>query len=313
MATSPARFSSSRTSSYDTVSSPRSPRRSNTLTSTRDSYQLAYPAPIFTDKTLLLKHLLPRRYLQLQKLSEDGRHFEPVIDIMSLAPPKDPRRLVAILKKFLGHLKTHEKCLQFDRRDVLLVRTGEDSAPDNDDNSSVPGIERVMTRLESLTERKVLAALRAKNRIVTQDGRVWVASNRPNGSFEFTYVNKHGEQTVARWVPAKHRIVSGIGSVGTSGVASKRSSVRSMPESGEPTFNFSLVNPSVRRHPVLATLTPSSLHIKDTFHEPVSVSGVPGDVMGKTGVVDGPTKVLILATAVWIDLYLRWSPSYGGS
>lgn len=306
-----SRSSYSRTNSYDTVPSPRSPARLNTQTSARDSYQLAYPAPVFTDKTLLLKHLLPRRYLQLQKLSEDGRHHEPVIDVISLAPPKDPRRLVSVLKNCIGHLKAHEKCLQFDRRDVLLVKTGEDSAPDNNDSASAHGIERVMTRLESLTERKVLAALRAKNRIVTEDGRVWTVLVRPNRSFEFTSTNKHGVKTVARWVPARNRVSSGVGSV--SGTVSKRSSVRSMPEAGEPTFNFSLMNPAVRRHPVLATLTPSSLHIKETYHEPASVSGVPGDAMGKIGVVDGSTKVLILATAAWLDLYLRWSPSYGDS
>lgn len=301
----------SRSNSYDTASSPTSTTKSNTHTAARDSYQLAYPAPVFTDKTLLLKHLLPRRYLQLQKLSPDGRHYEPVIDVISLAPPKDPRRLVSVLKNCLSHLKTHEKCLQFDKRDVLLVKTGEDSAPDHKDDASGHGIERVMTRLESLTERKVLAALRAKNRIVTEDGRVWTASVRPNGPFEFTTTSKHGEKTVARWVPARNRASSRVGNI--SGAASKRSSVRSMPEAGEPTFNFSLMNPAVRRHPVLATLTPSSLQIKETYNEPISVPGVPGGAMGKNGVVDQPTKVLILATAAWLDLYLRWSPSYRGS
>lgn len=234
---------------------------------------------------------------------------------MSLAPPKDPRRLLTVVKKCFSHLKSHEKCLAFDKRDVLLVRTGEDSAPDSDtDNASSThnGIEKVMTRLEALTERKVLAALRAKNRIVTEDGKMWIASVRPNGSFEFTSTDKNGNKITARWVPARHRLSSGFGSV-RGGAVSKRASVRSMPESGEPTFNFSLMNPAVRRHPVLATLTPSSLHIKETYHEPVSMSGVPGDLVRKIGVVDGPTKVLILATAVWVDLYLRWSPSYGGS
>lgn len=312
----PNSYSSSRANSYDTVPPPaKRPTRSNTQTSARDSYQLAYPAPVFTDKTLLLKHLLPRRFLQLQKLSKDGRHYEPVIDVMSLAPPKDPRRLLTVVKKCISHLKTHEKCLEFDRRDVMLVKTGEDSAPDsNIDNASSAngGIEKVMTRLESLTERKVLAVLRTKNRIVTEDGRVWNASVRPNGSFEFSSTDKHGDKIVARWVPTKHRASSGFGSI-RGNTVSKRASVRSMPESGEPTFNFSLMNPAVRRHPVLATLTPSSLHIKETYHEPVSVSGVPGDVVGKIGVVDGPTKVLILATAAWVDVYLRWSPSSGSS
>lgn len=300
------RSSCSRACSFDTVSSPRIPRF-HTQTSTGTCYLLAYPAPVYTDKTLLLKHLVPRRFLQLQKISEDGRHHEPVVDVMSLAPPKNPRRFMSVLKNCLAHLRTPDKCLHFDRRDILLVMTGQDSALTND-NASAQGMERVMSRLESLTQRKVLAVLRAKNRIVTEDGRVWVASVRPNGSFEFTSTDKHGDKTVARWVPAKHRRVSS--GTGRS-VSGKRSSVRSISESRGPILNFSLMKPTVRRHPVLATLTPSSLHIKDTYHQPVSVTGVPGEDMGKIGVVDEPTKMSILATAVWIDLHLRWSPSYG--
>lgn len=232
---------------------------------------------------------------------------------MSLAPAKDPRRLISAVKRCFGNIKSPKKCLEFDRRDVLLVRTGEDSAPISNDASG-HGIEKVMSKLELLTERKVLAAIRAKNRIVTEDGRVWTVTVRSNRSFEFTSLNKHGEKTVARWVPAKHRMSFDVGrSASGSGPTSKRSSVRSMPEAGEPTFNFSLMNPTARRHPVLATLTPSSLHIKDTYNQPASVSGVPEDVRGGIGIVDEQTKVLILATAVWVDLHLRWSPSYGGS
>lgn len=225
---------------------------------------------------------------------------------MSLAPPKDPRRIVSVVKKALSHLKSHNNCLRFDKRDVLLVRTGECSALDSSSDASARGIERVMSRLESLTERKVLAALRTKDRIVTEDGRIWTASARSNRSFEFTSIDKNGEKIVARWVPARNRVSSGIGSIG-SAAASKRSSVRSMPETGEPKFIFSLLDPKVRRHPVLATLTPTTLHIKDTYSEPISISGRPGDPMDRIGVVDPSTKLLILATAVWVDLRLRWS------
>lgn len=45
----------------------------------------AYPAPVYTDKTLLIKHLWPRLYLQLQKLSGDGRLYEPAGEHVELS------------------------------------------------------------------------------------------------------------------------------------------------------------------------------------------------------------------------------------
>lgn len=299
--------SSSRPSSSETIHSSRKRRRTNTTYQSRTSFVLAYPAPVFTDKTLLIKHLRPRLYLQLQKLSQDGRHYLPAIDVLSLAPPKDPRRLVtSALRRCVGKLKTHGNCLRFDKRDILLTRMScddaySDSAPEH------PGIERVLSRFEDLTERKVVAVLRANNKIVTQDGRTWTASRRPNGSFEFACAGERGgdDKAVARWVPSRSARLS-------TGSRTPTTSVRSAAEWSEAEFNFSLIDPGSRRHAVLATLNPSNLDIKDTYQQPASPTSGSEDSSEKAGVrvVDENTRTLILATAVWLDLYLGWSPSY---
>lgn len=342
-----SRASSSRpSSSSETTHSSRKRRRTNTTYQSRTSFVLAYPAPVYADKTLLLKHLRPRLYLQLQRLSEDGRHYQSAIDVLSLAPPKDPRRLVtSALKKCVGKIKSHGNCLRFDKRDILLARTScgdpdADADPDPDPDPDSPpgrrGIERVLSRFEDLTEREVIAVLRANNKIVTQDGRTWTASRRSHGSFEFACAGERGGEPrcVARWVSARAPPARGMstGSRGqatrTPGRASSSSSPPPSPSSprrsaaeqqktpgrgGEAAFNFSLIDPGSRRHAVLATLSPSSLDVKDTYQQPASPlsdSGSGSPERAGVHVVDQDTRTLILATAVWLDLYLGWSPSY---
>lgn len=352
------RTSISRPSISDTTftSSSRKRRRAHASWINRTSYILAYPAPSYTDKTLLLKHLRPRLYLQLQRLAPDGRHYRPAIDVLSLAPPKDPTRLFAsALKRCVGKIRSsHGNCLQFDRRDILLTKLSYDddehddhyvsptagtATPETRASSGDPphhhrGLERVLSRFEDLTERRVVAVLRAHNKIVTQDGRTWTASRRSSGSYEFTCgPDEHGEVLVARWVSP--RAAGGTGSTGSSGgVRMSTSSTRSratdvsglghhhhhhqphMQGLSEAAFNFSLIDPRSRRHAVLATLSPSSLDIKDTYHQP---SMSPRHSVGsdetlssdpRVHVVDEDTRTLILASAVWLNLYLGWSPSY---
>lgn len=269
---------------------------------------LAYPAPVYTDKTLVIKHLRPRLYLQLQRLTEDGRHYQPAIDVLSLARLKHPKKCVSLLKKCVNKIKSQGSCLHFDKRDILLAKThdGDDSDCDTSSLRSAPGFERVLSHLEDLTERKVLAVLRPNNKIVTENGRAWTAAKRSSGSFEFTCADEHGVVVVARWVSTK---ANNQASTGSSTPTSVQSSVPESPHV-EAAFSFSLIDPNSRRHAVLATLSPSNLHIKDTYHRPIrSPSGGPEDSNDRFCVVDEDTKTLILATAVWLNLYLGWSLS----
>lgn len=295
-----SRGSYSRPSSLETTHSTKKPKRASSTCQRRTSLVLAYPAPVYADKTHILKHLRPRLYLQLQRLSDDGRHYQPAIDVLSLAPPKDPKRLMShALRKCMSKFKSHGGCLHFDKRDILLTGVSDDDS-DSDSSPERPGIERVLSRYEDLMDRKVIAVLRTNNKIVTQDGRTWMASRRSNGSFEFTSVDDRGETSVARWVsPRSARLSMGSRTL---------SSTRSGMEWSEAAFNFSLIDPSSRRHPVLATLSPSVLEIKDTYHLPTSME-FPAE-KPSVRVVNSNTRMLITATAVYVALYLGWSPSY---
>lgn len=325
-----SRISTSRPSISDTTfTSSRKRRRTNTSWINRTSYALAYPAPVYLDKTLLIKHLRPRLYLQLQRLSPDGRHYQPAIDVLSLAPPKDPKRLfTSALKRCVGKIRSsHGNCLHFDRRDILLTKLSYDdndssptgtATPDTRASGEHRGLERVLSRFEDLTERRVVAVLRAHNKIVTQDGRTWTASRRSSGSYEFTCTNERGETLVtARWVSSRTGAAGGSVRMSTSSTRSRATDHGWGQQQGlsEAAFNFSLIDPRSRRHAVLATLSPSSLDIKDTYHQP-SVSprhsGGSDETLSdlRVHVVDEDTRTLILASAVWLNLYLGWSPSY---
>lgn len=165
------------------------------------------------------------------------------------------------------------------RREVLLAKEGEDN-----------------------NTQALIAVLRPEENTIVLEGRTsWTVTRRLNGSFEFVCTSEHGYSTVARWV------------LGGSSMASPRSSSHHHRHHGhekerqneEYMYSFSLIDPSSRRHPVLATLGPTSLHVKDTYQLPLSSVGSRDDWDGRAVyMVDESTRTLIWATAVWVSLCL---------
>lgn len=297
----PAKPASFRSNSSETTQQSIKRKRASNRPTTRTSYILAHPATVSTDKTCFAKHLRPRLYLQLQQPSQDGRHYEPAIDVVSQPPLTCSQWMASGWKKCVTKLTNPETCASSSKKDVFLV--------DSAENSESSALDHTGTRnvVPGLRDRRVVAVLRNNDDIDTGDGQIWTASTRPNKSFEFTTTNSHGEKFVARWIPAKT-------------LRSKTSTTLSPPpsprpgavEHGETAFHFSLIDPTTRRHAVLATLSPSSLTVKETYHEPTSMQVSSGSDDGNAEIrtVDRATKTLILATAVWLDLHLGWSPSY---
>lgn len=159
-----------------------------------------------------------------------------------------------------------------------------------------------MAPLEKIVGREVLAVLRKDNKIILDDGRLWTATNHQNRSFEFTSVDEHGVKTKAKWVLSKRRI---------SGLDDHPSSSSQAPETS--TFHFSIIRPNTRKHAVLASLTQSSLQIKESYYEPATSFGTSDDFESAPKVVDEATRSLIIATSVWVVLTLGWSPAYKAS
>ncbi|KAH8783224.1 hypothetical protein F5883DRAFT_538105 [Diaporthe sp. PMI_573] len=267
------------------------------------SFALAHPAPIYIDKTHVVKHLKSRQYLQIQKVSADTNHWIPDIDVISFAPPKDPIRLVSALKGLLeGKISLRDgQLLRFNKDDVLLTRYREDDQ-ESTEGAHPPRKGTIMAPLEKIVGREVQAVLRKDHKIILDDGRLWTATNHQNRSFEFTAVDAHGVKTVTRWVLSKRRI-SGIDDHPPA----------SSTQAPETMFHFSIIRPNTRKHAVLASLTSSSLQIKESYYEPATSFGTSEDFESAPKIVDEATRSIITVTAVWVVLTLGWSPAYKAS
>lgn len=297
---SPTRRCSFGSNSTNTTHQSFERQRPTNRTDSQTLYVFAHPAPVFTDRLYLVKNLRSRLYLQLQRPSSDGRNYEPVVDVVSRVPFTGSKWLVSKMRTCAERVTHRNLDSPCSKKDVFLLESMENS---NVDTNEHIGIQKMIPGLKHLADRKVMGVLRKDGQISTANCQIQTASTRPNKSFEFTTVSIHGETSVARWVPARAQRV-------------RSSTILTQPRSpltGEPTFLFSLINPSTRRHAVLATLTPSQLKIKETYFDPTKTATLEDSVDERdeqVRTVDEETRTLILTTAVWLHLHLGWSPSY---
>jgi len=230
-------------------------------------YYLGYPAPRIIGKTKVVqKVFLPRLLLQLQKVSEDGKS-RPVLEVFPASRIAGPVVAPRLSKRF-PHIFGVKRHLGYD--DIVLVRR-------DDGGSSSEGTESEND--ESLERRNLLAVyspLRHSEgaEIVLHDGSVWVANPLPNGSFDFVHTDAEGHRKTARWA-RRHAAAATPTTVSTDTSAHSAASPQTR-------YTFSILDPSTRRHPVMATLTPSTLDVHDSYtsvspshsrHPPITRAG----------------------------------------
>ncbi|KAK4042361.1 hypothetical protein C8A01DRAFT_33567 [Parachaetomium inaequale] len=335
------------TPSIEGAVSARSARRRPRRTPRKSTmYGLGYPAPRIIGKTKVVqKVFLPRLLLQLQKVSAEGRS-KPVLEVFPASRIAGPVVAPRLAKRFPGifGVKRH---LGYD--DIVLVRR-------DDGDASCDGTES--ENEEGLEKRNLLAVYSPlkhseEAEIVLDDGSVWVAKPLANGSFDFVHTDADGKTTTARW--ARRQKAAGTPTTDTS----------SSSAAPQTRYTFSIINPLTRRHPVMATLTPSTLDVQDTYtsvspsharHPPItragrsqsvtsppsfartapyslsklSSSGSTSDGENDSAIcipaspdpessqrtvhqIDGPTKMLISVTALWVCLRSGWSQRYNSS
>ena len=206
-----------------------------------------------------------------------------------------------------------------DAADVLLTESGGYDADIDEDK-------------KGLTAQKVIAVLRLstgerRSGIVLGNTEEWIASDLPNGSYEFVRVGPDGDTTIARWV-LKTVSTEGPQAHLHSGRSGRRaSSVVEISTSSNlhPCFVFSVISPKSRRHAILAALERDRLEINETYI-PIHLSDGgdsgydfgtrPSDCVGlgeiddRESIVGEATKKLAMATAIWVALRVGWSPVY---
>ncbi|CZR57089.1 uncharacterized protein PAC_06978 [Phialocephala subalpina] len=274
------------------------------------TYQLAHPAPTLTQKQRLLQ-IRPKLLLQLQRLSPGSRP-KPTLDILpsTIVVPRLAKRFPRMFRG-KGELGAN---------DVIVVKSeeydaGYETVVDESD-SDEEGLARRDLVAVICQMRRDLGGSQGKAEIVLSDGSVWIGSPLPNGLYEFVTTDERGNTTTARWVrrSTKRR------SVDVSDVTNLNRDIK---------FTFSIIDPSTRRHPILATLTQNTLDIPDTFtsvspsagrHPPTSpIPRLAGETNEddegypperSTHVIDESMKVLIQVTGTWVALRQGWSPYF---
>ncbi|KAL2020395.1 hypothetical protein VTK56DRAFT_8438 [Thermocarpiscus australiensis] len=230
------------------------------------TYVLGYPAPRIIGRTKVVqKVLMPRLLLQLQRVSENGRSC-PTLEVFPASRIAGPLVAPRLSKRFpaISGVKRH---LAYD--DLVLVRRDDsDLASHSGDSENEENFEqRNLVAVYSPSKHSEEAE------IVLDDGSVWVARPLANGSYDFVHADAEGNTTTARWARRYTPAVSPTTSVSTEA---------STPSTAGPQtrYTFSIINPLTRRHPVMATLTPSTLDIRDTYtsvsysrHPPVTRLG----------------------------------------
>jgi hypothetical protein len=157
----------------------------------------------------------------------------------------------------------------------------------------------------------------SKAKLFLEDGSEWEAYSLPNGGYEFFSTDAHGLGMTARWVlrrPKARRSQSASDMTTSWGIDAANQNKK---------FNFSTISPDSRRHPVIASLTTTSLDINDSYTIPSALAPSPEisdheqeeaaqDPVGTSEpiVTSQSLKTLITATAIWVTLREGWCPGY---
>ncbi|KAK0708277.1 hypothetical protein B0H67DRAFT_648363 [Lasiosphaeris hirsuta] len=215
-------------------------------------YFLGYPAPKKLGKTKVMQKVLPRLLLQLQIATEDGRS-RPVMEAFPSSRIAGPVIAPRLAKRFPGIFGVKRQ-LGYD--DIVLVRRDDGDSTSEADSEGDEGLET----------RKLLAVYSPlkhsdEAEIVLDDGSVWVATPRANGSYDFVHVDAEGNTTTARWA---RRSTTAAHHTNLPAEADTSMPIPSTTPS-QSRFTFSMINPLSRRHPVMATLTQATLEVQDTY------------------------------------------------
>ena len=277
----------------------------------RTSFQIAHPPPVIRHKQRL--KIRPRLLLQLQQLSASSRPT-PALDVL-------PSVLFAprLAQKFNRMRKGKEG---LGANDLVVVSSeAYDSSPatsekhDESEEESWDHREVVATIRELKKEE---GGARGKVEISLNHGSIWEATPLLNGGYEF--VAKEGSQNIARWVPRR---------------SSKRRRSHTMQSgttlpSGEDQkkFNFSIVNPNTRRHPIIASITRTTIDILDRYASPspefLSPLRSPSSIQSSQNgyfenvevqpntmtETDEQLRILIVVTGIWVVFRENWSQNF---
>lgn len=282
-----------------------------TRTSSRrkTTYQFAHPAGHARHKRLKLR---PKLLLQLQQVSQTPRPL-PILDILpsTLYLPRLARKFPAMFRgrNGLGPNDLIIVMSELYERTVASTSTPEkyqNSGDEDEDHREV-----VATICQMLQEE---ARLKGKAEICLNFGPVWGATPLSSGSYEFVARTENGVQ-VLRWA--------------LRGGKSRRTSASPGTQVRDDTkrFTFSVIDPTTRRHPVIASMSRNQLEVYDEYSAVARASTGPTTPSSGMSVVsdisdpeeptdankvtlDDELRTLIIVTGIWVAFREGWSPNF---
>ncbi|KAI4749452.1 hypothetical protein E4T50_00212 [Aureobasidium sp. EXF-12298] len=271
----------------------------------KTSYSIAHAPPKGSARHKI--HVRAKPLLQLHQLSQSARPM-PAYELLPSAifSPSLSRAISKTLRTRHGHCPA----------DLAIVKAEKyhqhEASPKEEDES------RDVLALVC-KGRKGDGNTTSKAKLFLEDGSEWEAYSLPNGGYEFFSTDAHGLGMTARWVlrrPKARRSQSASDMTTSWGIDGANQNKK---------FNFSTISPNSRRHPVIASLTTTSLDINDSYTIPSALAPSPEisdheqeqeeagqDAVGSTEpiVTAQSLKALITATAIWVTLREGWCPGY---
>jgi hypothetical protein len=271
----------------------------------KTSYSIAHAPPKGSARHKI--HVRAKPLLQLHQLSQSARPM-PAYELLPSAifSPSLSRAISKTLRTRHGHCPA----------DLAIVKAEKyhqhEASPKEEDES------RDVLALVC-KGRKGDGNTTSKAKLFLEDGSEWEAYSLPNGGYEFFSTDAHGLGMTARWVlrrPKARRSQSASDMTTSWGIEGANQNKK---------FNFSTISPNSRRHPVIASLTITSLDINDSYTIPSALAPSPEisdheqeqeeagqDAVGSTDpiITTQSLKALITATAIWVTLREGWCPGY---
>lgn len=259
----------------------------------KTTFSICHPAPKHSSVHKI--HVRSKPLLQLHRVEANARPM-PAFDV--LASSFFSARLVRAVNRVYDAQQT--LC----PTDLAIVRAEQYHTEADDDT-----VVDILAMLCGMGRRDV-SEPSCKVRMVMADGTVWHGTRLTNGTYEINTVDDHGLERCARWVKKRQ----------TKPTDSTTQLDATVVDEGK-RFKFSTISPSSRRHPVIATLSGTSVDIYKSYTQP-SPTDVPSpdladDVMFPSPINDvvetsAELHDIITASAVWVALCEQSPPKDNG-
>ncbi|CAZ82152.1 unnamed protein product [Tuber melanosporum] len=287
---------------------------------TKTTYHLAQPPP--SAHLLLHRHSLkPSRNLvvQLQRLSNTTRPV-PTLDVLPASIFAS--RLKATCGRFFKH-GVGSQDLVFLASEEYGGGDEDDDDADEDESNGLNARHVVATVSQNYRKAPLAAGEDGKGgnggmarvpAIRLDSGPPWEVTQTASGGYEFSAYQEDGSVVTARWNPR------GVGTPAGRRRSSQTRSGNSEDSMTERKFQFSLVNPGSRKHPIIATLVRQTIEINDHYPAASLTSPVttPTHSRSSSPVHDAPSspsseerlyiktsdyiRMFTLASGIWVAL-----------